>query len=414
MNKIKQKVKIVLDKTSVIFKTDMTYLAKGAFWLTFYSGFVNIIGFAVSLAFANLFPVDNYGQYRYILSFLSLFLIFSLPGLNTATVRAVARGYEGSVTSGLKIKIKWGLGGSLVSILLSLYYIFNNNIFLGYGFILIGIFLPFLTAGTIIDGIYVGKRLFKESSLIGMPLKVAYSLIIILTLLFTDNVILVLIAYLIVTTLNNFILYFRGLKFKQNDKISSDFISYGKFLTYLQIFATVIDQIDKILIFHYLGATKLAIYLFARLLPEKIKILVSILRKLAIPKFSADDKGIIKAGLQKKVLILTLLLLPIIILYIVTAPLIYKLLLPNYLDAVIYSQIFSLTVLLYPQTMFTTYIRERMKKKQLLLINSISPVVRFVLYLILIPTIGILGAIIAYIIARLFNYILTVYLFKKI
>ena len=102
------------------------------------------------------------------------------------------------------------------------------------------------------------------------------------------------------------------------------------------------------------------------------------------------------------------------ILYILFAPLIFRLLFPAYQESIFYSQIFVLSVLVYPQGLLATYLRARMKKKQLFLVTSIIPIIRATLYIILIPLYGVMGAIISIIAARTFNFGLSYYLFKKL
>ena len=414
-NKIKNKIYTLLRRSEKWAKTDMVYLAKGGFWLSFSTVVANVFGLAVTVAFANLLPPDLYGNYRYILSFFGLFLISTLPGINTATTRSVARGFEGSIIPGTIAKIKWGFIGAIASLSLAGYYFYNDNSTLGYGFLLASIFLPFFNACTNISGLFVGKKLFKESTLLGIPLKILYSAAMVITLFITNNIFFVLLVYLAINTINNFIFFIYGLvKYKKNNKIDPDNISYGKFLSFLNILSSILGNLDKIIIFHYFGAVKLAIYSFATILPDKMKIFTGIINKLALPKFSIDDENISKKALPKKVFRLMLFLIPVVILYILFAPLIFRLLFPAYQESIFYSQIFVLSVLVYPQGLLATYLRARMKKKQLFLVTSIIPIIRATLYIILIPLYGVMGAIISIIAARTFNFGLSYYLFKKL
>jgi len=106
-------------------KTDMVYLAKGGSWLTLGQIVSTIASFLSAIAFANLLPRETYGQYKYILSITSILAIPTLAGINTAVIRAIARGYEGSFIPALKTKIKWGLLGGITSIGLAGYYYFS-------------------------------------------------------------------------------------------------------------------------------------------------------------------------------------------------------------------------------------------------------------------------------------------------
>ena len=91
IGKIKTKIYKLLRWSEKYTKTDMVYLAKGASWLT--SGQI-ISSFAIvllAIAFANLIPRETYGTYKYVISVVGALSIFTLPGINTAVVQAVAR-----------------------------------------------------------------------------------------------------------------------------------------------------------------------------------------------------------------------------------------------------------------------------------------------------------------------------------
>ena len=115
-------------------KTDMVYLTKGTFWLTLGQIISSASSFILAIAFANLLPKETYGVYKYILSIVSILNISTLSGINTAITQAVARKYEGSVIPAIKMKIYWGLFGSLASLILAGYYYFQGNITLTISF----------------------------------------------------------------------------------------------------------------------------------------------------------------------------------------------------------------------------------------------------------------------------------------
>ena len=69
---------------------DLKYFASGGFWTTLGQGINAILAFALTIAFANMIPKETYGIYRYILSIAGILNIFTLKGMNTAVVQAVA------------------------------------------------------------------------------------------------------------------------------------------------------------------------------------------------------------------------------------------------------------------------------------------------------------------------------------
>ena len=113
MDSIKTKLLSILKKSEKYTKTDMTYMAKGGFWLTFAQVISSISSLLLTLAFASMVTKEVYGTYKYIFSLFALLSIPTLSGMGTAITQSVARGFEGSVIPAFKEKIKWGALGVL-------------------------------------------------------------------------------------------------------------------------------------------------------------------------------------------------------------------------------------------------------------------------------------------------------------
>jgi O-antigen/teichoic acid export membrane protein len=129
-------------------------------------------------------------------------------------------------------------------------------------------------------------------------------------------------------------------KLKPNSKTELGTISYGKHLSLMGVIGLVAGQIDKILIFHFLGAAELAIYSIAIAPPEQIKALLKNIKNLALPKFSEKSISEIKKTIYQKMAKLFLILIFIVGIYWFIAPYIFKMFFPQYLESLFYSQIF--------------------------------------------------------------------------
>ena len=75
-------------------------------------------------------------------------------------------------------------------------------------------------------------------------------------------------------------------KFPPNQNHDPETISYGKHLSFTGIIGTVATYLDRLLIFHYLGAVEVAIYSIAIAPPEQIKNLFKNIPTLAMPKLA--------------------------------------------------------------------------------------------------------------------------------
>ena len=92
---MKQFVRLILYRFQPFFRTDMTYIARGGFWLSLRSVMTGLIAFLLAIAFANLVLPETYGIYRFLLSLSGIISAFALTGLGTAATRAIAQGHSG-------------------------------------------------------------------------------------------------------------------------------------------------------------------------------------------------------------------------------------------------------------------------------------------------------------------------------
>jgi O-antigen/teichoic acid export membrane protein len=371
--------------------------------------------FLLSIAFANLLPKETFGIYRYILSIAGILAIPTLSGMNTAVIQAVARGYEGVALSALKTKIRWGLLGGLASLILSGYYYFNNNPTLTICFLVAAVFLPFMDSFNLYGALLVGKKLFVISTKYRVITQIISVSILIATLFLTKNVFFILLAYFISYTFLRFIFLKITLKkISFNQKEDPKTLPYGKYLSLLDVISTIANYLDRILVFHYLGAIELAIYSFAIIPSEQIKGFLKVVHSLALPKFAQRGKEEIKKTVFKKMVKFSFFIAIIVILYIILAPFLYKIIFPQYMDSVFYSQIFSISLITAIATLPTAALQAKMAKKQLYQLNIYSSLIQIAMLFLFIYFYGLLGVILARIIYRFINTVLLCFLIKKI
>ena len=330
MQKIKGKIYHLLRWSEKYFKTDMVYLAKGGSWLTLGQIVSSASSFLLAIAFANLLPKETYGIYKYVLSIMGILAIPTLSGMSTAITQAVARGYEGSFSPVLKTKIRWGLLGGLASLVLAGYYYFNGNTTLTISFLISAAFLPFMDSFGIYNALPQGRKLFGISSRYGIISQIAGVSTMITAVFLTNNLFIILLAYFIPWTLMRFIfLQITLKKFPPNQNQDPKTISYGKHLSLIGVIGTIASYLDRILIFHFLGAVEVAIYSFAIAMPEQIKGYFKNISTLTLPKLSKRSFKEINSVLYKRLLKLFIAGGLIAGIYILAAPYIFKIFFQN-------------------------------------------------------------------------------------
>jgi len=403
-----------LRKSQKFTGTDNVYLATQGSYLTIGNIISALASFLLAMAFARLLPKETYGEYRYLLSIMTVIGIVALPGLGDAFLQSIARGLEGSFKKVIKTKFKWGLMGSLASLAVAIYFLIIQNPSLAISFLIAAIFFPLMVSSEIYLSYLAGKRLFGIQVKYNTISQVLAIISIIITLFLTKSlIVLVLIYFLSNTFLRIYFLFQTIKKNPPNKNEESGTISFGKHLSFLRIIKTISGQLDQVLLFNILGPIQVAIYSFATLPIREINIFLQNIRLLALPKLSTQLKKDIKKTLLKKVGRGTLLIIPFVVAYILIAPYVYKIFFPQYTESVIYSQLFALTLIAFPASMIALSFQAQMMKKELYKFNIISPFIQIIFLIILTPLYGILGTIMARLIGQLFAVCFALLLFRK-
>lgn len=422
INKTKNEIYQFLKKAEKYTGTDNVYLAKSGFWLALLKIISLIISLLLAVAYANFLDPVTFGNYKYILSLSTILLVFSLPGMGTALIQAIARGFEGGFYSVLKLKLKYGLLGSLAAFGLAVYYLLKGNNLLPIPLIIIGILFPFFHAFKIYSSVLTGRKLFNIGFKYVASERFISSLFLILGVILLNRIeapgivglILLTAVYFFVPVIITFIFYnLIRKKFKPNKKEDPRTIPYGKQLTLMGIVGTLSQRLDQILIFHYFGAIQVAIYSFAIYPVEEISGFLGITQSLAFPKFSQKSIKDIKKTFFKKVLQLTVLGFVIMIIYIMIAPFFYRLLFPQYQESVIYSQAFAIS-LLVSIGLPVAAIESQAAIKERYILTLFSKIFKITLMFVLVLFYGIWGIIIGRTIAIFLSFLLSLWLVKKL
>ena len=395
---MKEKLYNILRWSEKYTKTDMLYIAKGGGSLFGGQIITTILALGLMVAFANLLPQNQYGVYRFLLSGLSIISVFSLTGMHNALARSVSKGAERSLLTAFKTQLQWNLIPSFLALGVGLYYFINNNNTLAAGFLTIALFFCIYKTSEIYDAFLIGKKMFNKRVWFNILHNAFNSIAVIVTIFLTHNVNIILLVYITSMTISLSLFYFRTKRFvNMQTPVDTEMVPYAKHLSIINGIHQFAQELDKILMFHYLGAAQLASYAFATAGPLRIDGFKISLKNLIYPKLSAQDLPTLKKSLPRKILILTGAISLVVLMYILAAPYLFQWFLPRYIDAVLYSQIFSLVLIFSPTILVIsqTFIAQ-VQKRTLYKVRIINAMVKIALMAILIPLFGIWGAIIAF------------------
>jgi len=225
----------------------------------------------------------------------------------------------------------------------------------------------------------------------------------ILVILLGGEVIWLITAYVSITLFSTLVFYFVTLhKFKPPISESKDVFQYGRSLTYIGLAGPVIGQLDNIILTHFWGPAQLAVYAIAMAIPNRAIPMIKSWVNIAFPKIAAKEPRNMNDLFYQRIFQGMFVGGIITLGYVLAAPFLFKLLLPQYMDSVFYSQLLAISFIFVMPIRYVGVLLAAQKLPRLMFIsNSIQDVIRIILYIVL----GIWGGIFGLILAQIIGYI---------
>ena len=335
--------------------------------------------------------------------------------MDSAVTQAVARGYDGTLLPAVKEKIKWGTLGSVFSFLMGIYYYTQGNSVLAFAFCIVAVFMPFTEAFDMYNSLLWGKKKFDTQTKYNIIRKIFTLVLTLGSLFLTKNIFVILIVYFgTITIPAGYFLYKSTKEHLTNRDTDPNTIPYGKNLSLINIIGLVLGELDKILIFHYLGAANLAIYTLAIAPNDQIKGLLKNVNSLAMPQFSKKTAEEIQGSIWHKIWILGLVTGMIVLLYILIAPAFFGIFFPKYLSAIPYSQVLSLSLIpVVMAGLIYTALESQKDKTGIYKYNLYNNIFSIIILVPFVYYLGIWGAIFSRFASRLFLFALASRLVKN-
>jgi len=405
----------LLEKIERLTKTDMRYVLRSGFWVNLNKSLALIIGAVLSIGFANLIDPTTYGTYKYVLAVGDILAIFSLTGFGPAVVRAIARGFEGTLGHTFRLTLLGGILSTVGGIVGALYYYFAGNYILALGIFLAGVATPFLNAFDLLGPYLTGKKEFKSLSIIQTVRSAITAAATLTTIFFTNHVVILLIVYFSVYVGSGYLMYRYIMRHyrPQNSEVDPDATRLGIHVSIINGIAALGDKMDGILLFHFLGAAPFALYSFALLIPTYLTGYVKTISTLALPRFANRSTSEVQAGLFRKSVFLFIALLCLVVFYIFTAPFLFHLLFPAYTDAIRYTQAAAL-LLLFNTSLSGALLDAHMAIREKYVISITSNCIKIGLYIFGIYYFGIWGAIGARILAKIIGGSMVIFFARRL
>lgn len=376
--------------------TDNVYIAKQGFWASVPYIISTILSAALVVAFANLLPKEIYGTYRYILSIAGLLSFLTLSGMNTAITRATAQGVRGLLAWSIRTQLRFNILYAFAGMIGAGYYWMHGNTILSGGLLIMAATFPFSTALTSYGAHLAGKKDFRRAAHYAILSSIFFSVLALTALLLTDNTLILVLAYTLGVLIPSAFFYFRTVKEDAGPIATiaqrNEVLRYSTHLSIVPIISVIAQYLDKILLFQSLGAVELAVYALAQAMPERMKGLAKSAGSILLPKLSERSLKEIRPIFYRRFTLGMILGLLCFGLYWFTAPFIFSLFLPRYLDSLAFSRVLMGSLILaIPFNYIGAVFRSQKMLRAIYLSGIIARTPTIILYFALGLTYGVWG-----------------------
>lgn len=395
------------------------YFLSGGLWLSLPRVFTAFSGVAATLVLASGLSENDFGIYRYLLNIVAIISVFSLSGFHNAILQTSAKNNDSFYLYATRKNFTYSTFIFAVSAALSLYYFLNQNNILAAGSLLIALLLPIQNSTQFATSFLNGKKDFIRVSKILSFKTCITTAAVVTTTYITKEPLSIFLAYLISQTLINLGLHFQVKKEIAKKEPEKDFdkkySKYGHHLSAQNIIKTVGHKLDGIIIFSQLGSKELALYAISTLFPDFLKGFLKSVSTLLLVSHSKVNPVYSKQYVYKNIGIVFFSVGILSLLYIVTIPHIVHFLIPKYIDSILFSQIYVLSLpavaaSLIPQNV----LHMQHKNRALYFLSFVSSLTAGIMFVCLIPVYGVLAAVASKVAVRYLTFLFSIIVVFKI
>lgn len=386
-------------------KTDMVYFAGGQFWLALGRAIGVGSGIALTIVFANFLDPAAFGTYKYVLAAAGFVGAFTLGGLGGAVARAVATGNSHVVPHVFRTYLLWSIPATLAASGIAAYYFLNGNTMLGVGFLLAS--ASILSGATgLYKSVMLGMRDFRGLALSTFRATIPVAGLIAVVLL-TENVVAILATYFTLTTTLGIFMYFWTIRHyaiaprPDGGPQEKETVLYGKHLSIMGSISQASDSLDQLLLWHFAGPAQLATYALALTPVREMRSFSQNIYPLIFPKYAVKTVQEMKASAPLRVKQFALVSACFSIAYIFAAPLLYQYVFPQYVSAIVLSQILAAGLVLQAKGIVEAMLDARGDTRLRYPVVLATQGAKVFFWVLLIPPYGMLGAVLGMIAADL-------------
>lgn len=385
--KINTKIIDITQKVQAKLNLDIAYFVRSAFWGGAQQVVGVVSGLIVSYLFGHFISKSLFGQYNLVISYISLFTFVSLPGIDTAMVRSVGLGYDASLPYAFTKKLKYSLIGVPLIFFLAIYYFNLKNPAVAATLLIVAFLFPFIHSFGIYTSFLTSKKKFRLLASTAIASSVFFVLTHALSILLAPSLLSLTVAYVLALVIPAMLGYRTSHAFINTQKVDTHLLSYGKFLTLINILPWISGHIGNILLAHFIGIESLAIYSVAsRLLISVQKNFIVFHKPVRAKLAQQSNQEHLRTLLSHSSKLLLIGFILAAGMWILTPYYVHFFFTDTYSEAIRYGQLLSLALIPMPLTWVLADMMVYQRKKKIQFYSAtVSPILKIILYLVLIP-----------------------------
>lgn len=381
-------------------------------WGALYTGLQQIVGaicgLLVTYILGNYVSKTIFGEYNLVISTLSLITFLSLPGIDTALVQSVGRGFDLSFPQAVSLKIKFSLLGSLALVGFAIFYFLSQKAVISTGLLFVAFIYPLLYSFSLTSAFLTAKRKFNILTILSSFSSVAFLVITVISVLISPTVLGLTIGYTAGLIIPAGFSYIFSLRYVNTHSTADPgLVSYSSFLTLLSILPWISSYLGQIILGNIIGAQSLAIFTIANSFLASVQKNFIIFYKPITAKLANQSTREQLATIQIHGLKFIGLGIMLAIILWISTPILINIFFPQYKEALNYAQLLSLALIPLPITWVLSDIMIYQKRKSIQLFASTLPhILKIFLFFVLIPRLGILGLVLVTLIDRYVSFVI--------
>jgi O-antigen/teichoic acid export membrane protein len=394
-----------LDQLGQYLHLDWRYYFSGGSLVSLSFLVSQVAGLLTSVAFARLASKEIYGRYGFVFSMMSMVSPFSLPGMGTAITQSVARGYPRSFLDGTAESFKWSFLGSLALVGAAAFYGLARHDPIGAALLVAAAAFPILYGLQGGIGYFIGQKRLKVGTAFWVSSELFTMAAVLVTLFLRPQQTVLLVAVSLAASGTILLVFYwkaREETIRCEPKQDPSLLSYGRQLTAISILSNIASYLDRALISTFLGFADLAIFSIAAVFPDNLKGIVKWLDPLILPRFTGLERKQVAQRAREKMPVMIVVNIAAVALAVWLTPVVMNIVYSSkYAGSVVYAQLlFVSLVLVLPTVVINSALTSQQRTPELYQANLVFALAQIGALFFLVPTLGLLGAVLARMVAR--------------